>query len=361
MPAVLVLNAGSSSLKYALFGEGTPPARLLAGKTERISNPDSALEPILKQVAAAGPKLSAVGHRIVHGGPKYVAPIRITPDVLAELRRISPFDPEHLPAEIALIEAVSKSLPDLTQVACFDTAFHADLPEVSRILPIPASYDTLGIRRYGFHGLSYASVVDELRREGLRGRMILAHLGSGASLAAVLDGKSIDTTMAFTPASGIPMSRRSGDLDPGLYPYLARTEGMTAEQWNRMVNSQSGILGICGSADVRELLEFKGEDPSIELALRMFCYHIRKAIGSLAAALGGMDVLAFSGGIGENASGIRSRICEDLGFLGITLDPERNTKNEPTLSADGARVQVRLVRTDEEFQIARSTREILGK
>jgi acetate kinase len=191
--------------------------------------------------------------------------------------------------------------------------------------------------------------------------MILAHLGSGASLAAVRDGKSIDTTMAFTPASGIPMSRRSGDLDPGLYPYLARTEGMTPERWNTMVNTRSGIAGISGSSmDVKELLEFKGKNLGHELALQMFCYHVKKAIGSYAAALGGVDVLAFSGGIGENSSSIRRQVCEGLAFLGIELDPDRNHHHGPILSADGARVQVRVVRTDEEIQIARSTREILG-
>jgi acetate kinase len=357
MSAILVLNAGSSSLKFALFGAGDPPLRHASAKFERTAG----LEPILRQAQATGQTIGAVGHRIVHGGPTYFDPTRITPEVIAELRRLSPFDPEHLPAEIELIEAVGKKLPGVPQVACFDTAFHRDLPDVSRILPIPKRYADLGVRRYGFHGLSYASVVEQLRQAGLRGRMILAHLGNGASLAAVRDGTCIDTTMAFTPASGIPMSSRSGDLDPGLYPYLARTEGMTPDQWNRLVNTQSGIRGISGrSGNVQELVEGKGEDHDAELALGMFCYHVRKAIGAYAAALGGVDVLAFSGGIGENSASIRSSICSALGFLGVDLESRRNARSESVISSDGARVQVRVVRTDEELQIARSTRRLVG-
>jgi acetate kinase len=357
MTAILVLNAGSSSLKFALYDGGDPLLRLASGKFGRAAD----LEPVLRQAQPTGRTIGAVGHRIVHGGPTYFEPTRITPEVIAELRRLSPFDPEHLPAEIELIEAVEKKLPGVPQVACFDTAFHKDLPDVSRILPIPKEYAGRGLRRYGFHGLSYASVAEQLEKEGLRGRMILAHLGNGASLAAVRDGQSIDTTMAFTPASGIPMSSRSGDLDPGLYPYLARTEGMTPEQWNEMVNRRSGIRGISGSKDsVQDLLQSERENPDVELALRLFVYHVRKAIGSFAAALGGVDVLAFSGGIGENSVSIRSSVCSELGFLGIQLDSRRNSRNDPVISSDGARVQVRVVRTDEEFQIARSTRQLTG-
>ena len=357
MTAILVLNAGSSSLKFALFDGGDPPLRLASARFGRTAG----LEPILRQVQASGRTVRAVGHRIVHGGPKYFDPVRISSEVISELRRLSPFDPEHLPAEIDLIEAVEKKLPGIPQIACFDTAFHKDLPDASRILPIPKEYADRGVRRYGFHGLSYASVVEQLETEGVRGRMILAHLGNGASLAAVRDGKSIDTTMAFTPASGIPMSSRSGDLDPGLYPYLARTEGMTPEQWNEMVNRRSGIRGISGSdKSVQELVEGNGENRAVELALGMFVYHVRKAIGSFAAALGGMDVLAFSGGIGENSASIRSSICSGLGFLGIELDSRRNSAGGPVISTDGARIQVRVVRTDEESQIARSTRRLVG-
>lgn len=369
MTAILVLNAGSSSLKFALFGPGEPPARHLSGNFERIGLPGgpadhaSCLDPILRQVASAGQTLRAVGHRVVHGGPRYDRPARIDPDVMAELRRISPFDPEHLPAELSLIDDVGRRFPDLPQVACFDTAFHRDLPRVSRLLPIPRKYEAAGIRRYGFHGLSYESVVEQLRGDpaGLPRRLVLAHLGNGASLAAVREGRSVDTTMAFTPTAGIPMSRRSGDLDPGLVAYLARTEGMTVDQFHEMVNSRSGLLGMSEtSPDVRDLLARERDDPRAADALAVFCYRVKQTIGAFAASLGGLDLLAFSGGIGENSAAIRSSICSELDFLGIQLDSRRNSRSEPVISSDGARVQVRVVRTDEESQIARSTRQLVG-
>lgn len=365
MKTVLAVNAGSSSLKYALFGGGDPPPRLLGGRFERIGHPGgpsshgACLDPLLEQIG--GRPVGAVGHRIVHGGPRYVQPAAVDASVLDELRRISPFDPQHLPAQIALIEATARKFPGVPQIACFDTAFHRDLPDVSRVLPLPREYADRGIRRYGFHGLSYEFVLDELQRQGLKGRMILAHLGSGASLAAVRDGTCIDTTMSFTPASGIPQSTRSGDLDPGLYPYLAKTEGMTPERWTALVNGNAGVRGVSGSgADFRAMLEDTGEDHDRFLALEMFVYHVRKAVGALAAALGGLDVLAFSGGIGENAPTIREDVCAGLAFLGISLDVARNRKNEPRISADDARVQVRVVRTDEELQIAKTLRKHFG-
>jgi acetate kinase len=339
MSAVLVLNGGSSSLKYALFGPGAPPPRVLGGKLERIQDPVASLEAIL---AAVGERPAAVGHRIVHGGPTYFAPTRLAPDVIAELRRISPFDPEHLPSEIALIDAVARKLPGVPQVGCFDTAFHRDLPRVSRILPIPRKYDRAGIRRYGFHGLSYQSLVEQLLREpgGLPRRVVLAHLGNGASLAAVLDGRSVDTTMAFTPTSGVPMSRRSGDLDPGLVEYLSRSEGLTPAQFHEMVNTRSGLLGISEtSSDVRDLLAREKDDVRAAEALAVFCYRVKQAIGAFAATLGGLDLLVFSGGIGENSPELRQRIVDGLEYLGAT---------------------VRVLKTDEELQIARSTREVLG-
>jgi acetate kinase len=346
MGAVLAVNAGSSSLKYALFGADN--ARLRSGKFERIGAPggppdhSSCLDPILQEVASSGQSLAGVGHRIVHGGPRYLEPSRVGPELVAELRRISPFDPEHLPAEIALLEAVERKYPELPQVACFDTAFHRDLPRESRILPIPRKYEAHGVRRYGFHGLSYEYLVEQLRREpgGLPRRVVLAHLGNGASLAAVLDGKSVDTTMAFTPTAGVPMSRRSGDLDPGLVGYLARTEGMTPDQFHEMVNTRSGLLGISEtSSDVRDLLAREKDDPRASDALAVFCYRVKQAVGAFAATLGGLDLLVFSGGIGENSAEIRDRICCGLDYL---------------------RASVRVLKTDEEIQIARSTRNILG-
>jgi acetate kinase len=367
MSAVLAVNAGSSSLKFALFGDGEPPARMLSGRFERIGLPGgsadhaSCLEPLLEQVAGTGKKIAAIGHRIVHGGPRYIASTKVTPELLSELKRISPFDPEHLPAEIALIEAFERRFPGLPQIACFDTSFHRDLPRVSRILPIPRKYEAAGVHRYGFHGLSYEYLVDHLRREpgGVPPRLVVAHLGNGASLAAVREGKGVDTTMAFTPAGGIPMSRRSGDLDPGLVAYFARAEGMTPRQFHEMVNTQSGLLGISEtSSDLRDLLAREADDIRAAEALAVFCYRVKQTIGAYAAALGGLDALVFSGGIGENAVPIRARICEGLGFLGIELDPGRNAAQAPVITREGSRASVRVIKTDEELQIARSTREI---
>jgi acetate kinase len=288
----------------------------------------------------------------------------VTPDVLAELRRLSPYDPEHLPAEICLIEAFSRRYPDLPQVACFDTAFHCDMPRVARLLPIPRRYFSQGVQRYGFHGLSYAYLMEELQRLGgskeANGRVILAHLGNGASLAAVHGGRSVDTTMGFTPTAGLPMSTRSGDLDPGIVAYLARTEGMTVDQFHEMVNAQSGLLGVSEiSPDVRDLLAREKSDERAAEAIALFCYHAKRWIGAFAAALGGLDTLVFSGGIGENSPGIRARICDGLGFLGIELDDVRNAAGNPIISRDRNTLTVRVIRTDEELQIATSVCKLL--
>ena len=299
--------------------------------------------------------LTAVGHRVVHGGPKYSEPQRITAEMVEELRRLSPFDPEHLPEEILLTEAFHRRFPDLPQVACFDTAFHHDLPRVARLLPIPRRYEALGVRRYGFHGLSYAFLMGELARlagsEAAQGRVILAHLGNGASLAAVHHGKAVDTSMGFTPTSGVPMSTRSGDLDPGLVWYLARTEKMSAKQFNEMVNSQSGL---------RDLLDRETQDVRAAEAVALFCYQVKKWIGAFAAALGGLDTLVFAGGIGENAPPVRTRICDGLEFLGIELEEKRNAANEGVISAATSRVAVRVIRTDEERMIAKTVCRVLG-
>ncbi|HVC95826.1 MAG TPA: acetate/propionate family kinase, partial [Pirellulales bacterium] len=309
--------------------------------------------------------LTAVGHRVVHGGPKYSEPRRITAELVEELRRLSPFDPEHLPEEILLIEAFQRRFPDLPQVACFDTAFHHDLPRVARMLPIPRRYEAQGVRRYGFHGLSYEFLMGELARltgaDAAQGLVILAHLGNGASLAAVRGGKSVDTSMSFTPTAGVPMSTRSGDLDPGLVWYLARTEQMTAKQFNEMVNSQSGLLGISEtSSDMCELLECETRDVRAAEAVALFCYQVKKWIGAFAAALGGLDMLVFAGGIGENAPEVRARICVGLGFLGIELDETQNVASHGLISAAAGRVEVRVIRTDEEQTIAKAVCRFLG-
>jgi acetate kinase len=309
--------------------------------------------------------VTAAGHRVVHGGPKYSKPQRITAEMIEELHRLSPFDPEHLPEEILLTEAFHRRFPDLPQVACFDTAFHHDLPRVARLLPIPRRYEAQGVRRYGFHGLSYAFLMEELARlagtEVARGRVILAHLGNGASLAAVGDGKPVDTSMSFTPTAGVPMSTRSGDLDPGLVWYLARTDGLDAKRFSEMVNSQSGLLGVSEtSSDMRDLLERETQDIRAAEAVALFCYQAKKWIGAFAAALGGLDTLVFAGGIGENAPPVRERICDGLGFLGVELDRERNVKNASLVSSDTVRVKVRVIHTDEELMIARSTARVLN-
>ena len=308
--------------------------------------------------------VKAVGHRVVHG-MTHSEPERVTPELLDELHRITPYDPDHLPLEIELIEAFRQRHPGLPQVACFDTAFHRTMPRVASLLPIPRRYEAAGVRRYGFHGLSYEFLMEELARFGdpaaTKGRVILAHLGSGASLAAVRDGKSIDTSMGFTPTSGLVMSSRSGDLDPGLVSYLARTEQMSASQFAEMVNQASGLLGVSEiSSDLRDLLARESGDVRAAEAVALFCYQAKKWIGSFAAALGGLDTLVFAGGIGENSPLIRSRICDQLGFLGIELGEERNTKSAPLISTDGGRVAVRVIRTDEEIMIARSVARVLG-
>jgi acetate kinase len=310
-------------------------------------------------------ELAAVGHRVVHGGPKYTLPQRINSRLVKELHQLEPFDPEHLPEEILLTEAFHRRFPKLPQVACFDTAFHRDMPRVAQVLPIPRRFERLGVRRYGFHGLSYAFLLEELARlagaRAARGRIVLAHLGNGASLAAVKGGRPLDTSMGFTPTAGIPMSTRSGDLDPGLVWYLARTAGVSAKQFNQMVNSESGLLGISEtSSDMRDLLACQKTDKRAEEAVDLFCYQIKKWIGAFAAALGGLDTLIFSGGIGENAWPVRQRICKGLSFLGIQLHEKANRKNSEVISATGSPVAVRVLRTDEELMIAKTVCRVMG-
>jgi acetate kinase len=308
--------------------------------------------------------LTAVGHRVVHGGPSYGRPQRIDASMLEELRRFSAFVPEHLPHELLLIEALARRFPDLPQVACFDTAFHHRLPRVARILPIPRRYEAEGVRRYGFHGLSYEFLMGELNRlagaEAARGRVVLAHLGNGASLAAVRGGEPVDTTMSFTPTGGVPMSTRSGDLDPGLILYLARKHGLDATKFNEMVTRQSGLLGVSEtSSDMHDLLDMEARDVRAAEAVALFCYQVKKSIGALAAALGGLDTLVLAGGIGENAPRVRALACEGLEFLGVEVDPDRNAANDPVISTAPSRVVVRVIRTDEELTIAREVSRVL--
>jgi acetate kinase len=387
---ILTVNGGSSSIKFALFQDTDPPVLMTRGMIDRIGIPGSVMvanDEVTQRLerrpvnaadhrACVGllmdwleqnvgiERLRAVGHRIVHGGKTYSRPERVTLDMLAELRRMSPYDPEHMPSEIDLIEAFGTCNPNLPQIACFDTAFHRGMPRVASLLPIPRRYEKLGLQRYGFHGLSYAFLMRELARVGrpgeADGRIILAHLGNGASMAAVKQGQPVDTTMSFTPTSGLVMSRRSGDLDPGLVAYLARTEGMSADQFHKMVNTESGLLGVSEtSSDMRDLLKQEQDDPRAAEAVTLFCYQAKKWIGALAATLGGLDTLVFSAGIGENAPAIRARICTGLQHLGVTLDEMRNQAGEAVISPDDSRAAVRVMHTDEESEIARSVAELL--
>jgi acetate kinase len=389
-PHILTINGGSSSIKLALFEAGDCLRRVLEGGIERIGTSEAtfcvkssdqadsfshsltapdhavAVAALMDWIEERSGRhaLIAVGHRVVHGGPRYWKPERITPQMVEELHKLSPFDPDHLPEEILLTEAFHHRFPELPQVACFDTAFHHDLPRVAQLLPIPRRYEAQGVRRYGFHGLSYAFLMGELARlagpESAQGRVVLAHLGNGASLAAVSDGKPVDTSMGFTPTAGVPMGTRSGDLDPGLVWYLARSDKMGAKQFNEMVNFQSGLLGVSEtSSDMRELLKREAQDVRAAEAVALFCYQIKKWIGSFAAAMGGLDTLVFAGGIGENAPQVRARICQGLGFLGIELEESRNAANAGVISTAASRVHVRVIHTDEELMIARSVCHVL--
>jgi acetate kinase len=391
LPYVLIINSGSSSLRFALFKADKSLPQILIGKFDRIGLPDARLSftdvpahqrherrikapnhvacvplliELLEKKTGVG-AVRAIGYRVVHGGPHYRDPRRVDGAMLKELRRISSFAPNHLPSAIAVMEVFATKFPRVPQIACFDTAFHSTLPRVAKLLPIPRRYEAKGVQRYGFHGLSYSFLMQELEAVAgakvARGRVILAHLGNGASMAAVRNGQSMDTSMSFTPAAGLVMSTRSGDLDPGLVAFLGRSEQMTETQFDRMIHHESGLLGVSEtSSDMRDLLARETKDVRAAEAVALFCYQAKKWIGSFAAALGGLDTLVFSAGIGENCPSIRARICDGLGFLGIELNRKRNAKNAPLISPDAGRVKVRVIRTDEELMIARSVCRILA-
>ncbi|MFN0161880.1 MAG: acetate/propionate family kinase [Burkholderiales bacterium] len=382
---VLTLNSGSSGIKFALYadpgfgrvkvkgelrgiGTRTPMLSVQAvdiGETytHTLAAPDhdTAAARLVDWLLESGVEgdLVAVGHRIVHGGERHHQPRALSPALIEELRRLLPLDPLHMPAALSLAEAFFRRFAHVPQIACFDTAFHHHLPPVARWMGLPRRYRALGVRRYGFHGLSYEYLMGELSRiEGERtagGRVILAHLGQGASLAAVRGGLPIDTSMGFTPASGVMMGTRSGDVDPGLVGFLGRVADMQPEDFDALANRESGLLGVSEtSADMRDLLQCEATDERAAEAIAMFCYQVRKCIGAFAAALGGIDALVFAGGVGENAPSIRARICEGLGFLGIAIDPARNLTNAGLVSREAGRVRVRVMHTDEEMVIARS-------
>ncbi|WP_345059530.1 acetate/propionate family kinase [Hymenobacter glaciei] len=386
---VLALNGGSSSIKFAVYGLGETSERGLHGHLDRIDLPGTTLtiadagQPATTVAVAATDQraavaflldwleanadfgtIRAVGHRVVHGMAHH-APERITPALVAELRQFRAFDPDHLPGELALIEALQKRHPKLPQFACFDTAFHHDMPRVAQMLPLPRRFEAQGLRRYGFHGLSYAYLLEELGRLAgpavANGRLILAHLGNGASLAAVHHGRSLDTTMGFSPAGGLLMGTRPGDLDPGITNYLLHTEKLTGPQLNNLLNHEAGLLGVSEtSSDMRDLLAAQATDERAAEAVALFCYQARKGVGAFAAVLGGLDTLVFAGGIGEHAAEVRARICQGLAFLGIKLDEARNATHAGVISSVGSRVTVRVIPTDEERMIARTVGRLVS-
>lgn len=384
--AILVLNVGSSTLKFGVFPLVAGDEPLLRGVVEyagpnarqvritdaagrsdsrqlnvdRASAPSQLIHHLEQHYSLAS--IRAVGHRLVHGGSRLVTPVRIDASVRAMLEDVIPLAPDHLPTELRAIDEVSRLSSSLVQIACFDTAFHSGMPNVARIFGLPRRLSHSGVVRYGFHGLSYEYVTSELSRRGdLPQRAIAAHLGNGASLVALRDGVSIDTSMGMTPAGGIAMSTRSGDLDPGVILYLLRSRNFSISDLDDAVNRDGGLLGISElSSDVRELLTARATDSRAVEAIDVFCYQAKKCIGSFAAALGGLDALVFSGGIGEHSPEVRAQICKELEFLGIAIDPALNDANAPLISAQHGAVQIRIVNTREELMIARHVRAVLA-
>jgi len=388
---LLTINTGSSSLKAALYNLGDYDRPAFSAKIERIGgeggrlkvlddrggaladdhcdlpNHRAAWDALIDQLRRHGltEDLAAVGHRVVHGGPDYREPRIISEGVLAALRALTPIDPDHLPQAIEAIASARRTFAGVPQVACFDTAFHQHMPRIAQIYALPRDSQEAGIIRYGFHGLSYEFIMRELGildRAAANGRVVIAHLGNGASMAAVYAGQGIDTTMGFSPTGGLIMGTRSGDLDPGVLFYLQESRHMTAGELSALTNKQAGLLGVSGtSADMRDLLDREGADPRAREAIDLFCYQAKKFLGALAAVLGGLDTLIFTGGIGERADPVRARICAGLGFLGIDVDPERNCAHSPIISRDGGAAVVRVIATDEDSMIARHTAKLLTK
>ncbi len=389
---IFTINSGSSSIKFSVYRIADNEELVFMGSVEgigttglirirngsgsivldkKITLPDHGAA--LKHITAwleTLPRTNAIdsiGHRLVHGGRAYTEPHLITPALLDVLKELIPFAPDHLPHELHAIRELSTLFPGMPQVACFDTAIHRTMPEVAKTYALPQEVRQHGVERYGFHGLSYEYILGELSREEgperAQGRVIIAHLGNGASMAAFNNGKSMDTTMGFTPAGGLVMSTRSGDLDPGTIVYLLKEKGMDAAAINRIVNSEAGLLGISGkSPDMQELLDLKTKgDGRAALAIRLFCYQASKFLGGLVAVLGGIDTLVFTGGIGEHVPSVREDICTNLGFLGIRIDPLRNIANTTIISAEGSSVQVRVMHTNEEVMIARHTSAVVRK
>jgi len=365
--SVLALNRGSSSIKVGLFTFGAQPRVLCRETIDASDRQTSAFPRLLERLTPQlrQYRLAAVAHRLVHGGSELHEPEVVSAELISVLEGLAHLAPNHLPDEIALVREARQAQPDVPQVVCFDTAFHRDLPEVASRLPIPDTYASRGVRRYGFHGLSYTFLMDALRERAASSRIdrvILAHLGNGSSLAAVRDGRAIDTTMGFTPIGGVVMSTRTGDLDPGVVTHIARLRGCSADRLEDELSHHSGLAALSGgTSDMRALLEREASDERSRLAVAIYCYEIKKRIGAYAAALGGLDALVFSGGIGEHASPVRSKICAGLGFLGIEMDETANAGGLPVLSSATSRVAVHVIATDEEVVMARAAYRVLHK
>ncbi len=382
---ILCFNSGSSSVKFALFQYRGQKETLLAhGAVERIGLPTGLLQvfgarhKLLTELnrgfanhniaihsaldaldALCLPRPEAVGHRVVHGGREYDSPMIVDLPLLAALKKLTPFAPLHLPAEIQGIKSIFRRFPEILQVACFDTAFHRRMPEIAQRFPLPRDLWHHGVRKYGFHGLSYEYILDVLG-SAARGRTIIAHLGNGASMAAILNGQPLDTTMGFTPTGGLMMGTRCGDLDPGLLLYLSREKIRDVAGLEELVNHQSGLLGVSGiSSDMETLLKRRNNDSRAAQAVEMFCYHIRKHIGALAAVLEGLDTIIFTGGIGEKAAPVRHRVCHGLTYLGVHIDPALNERHAGTISTADSSCRVMVVPTNEELMIARHTYRII--
>lgn len=386
---ILAVNTGSSSIKFSLYESGEKEELLFSGSLTRIGLPDgrfsvmdaegryidcvrvevadheAACRHVFSWIKRHGPGIpDAVGHRVVHGGPLHTAPEKVTPELLDSIAELIPYAPEHLPQALNAIRHAAAGLPGVFQVACFDTAFHRTMPPVARLCPIPEEFRKQGVQRYGFHGLSYQYILNELKAQGeplaRKGRVVLAHLGHGASMAAVLDGRSVETTMGFSPAGGLVMSTRTGDLDPGVVLFLLQQGRLDAEGLRELVNKRSGLLGISGlSADMRDLLDAESDNEQARMAVELFCYSARKHVGALTTVLGGLDMIVFTGGIGLHSPEIRERICAGLEFLGVRLDQQKNLNHPEIISMDDSPVIVRVMETNEEVMIVRETRSVL--
>jgi acetate kinase len=369
-PVILTVNCGSSSLKYGLFSQADPPEHLHTGMVRDIGKaPVRDMEAAVDQLIALlnerfrNYEITAIGHRIVQGGLQHFEPEEATARVLQSLSKLASLAPGHLPAELGAIQACGQAFPAATQILCFDTAFHRHMPFAARHYALPRRLWDQGLIRYGFHGLSYEYIMQQLRQtapESVDGRIIIAHLGNGASMTAVHKGVSVDTTMGLTPAGGLVMSTRPGDLDPGVILYLLREQNMDADDLSDLLNKQAGLKAISGKeSDIQELLDAAPGNSQAAEAVHLFCYQVKKFTGALAAVMGGLDTFIFTGGIGEHAPEIREHICEGLEFLGIHLDTTHNEQTAAVISARESGVTIRVIPTSEEQMIAQHTRQWL--